>query len=103
MSKETISKQLQHNWKRLFTPSETNITWQFSEGKVIIRYNNEVRAEGEYKIDCSVTKVKVIMSGFSEGWNYLNLTWQVISMDETGLVITDLNKGIQEYEFVRKD
>jgi len=103
MSKDKVAKQLSHTWTRLFTPAETNITWKFEEGHVYVHQNDNLVTQGTYSIDCSVTKVKVKMEGFDAGYNFLNVTWQVISLDDEGLVITDLDKGNLEYEFVRKD
>jgi hypothetical protein len=103
MSKDTVSKQISYTWTQLFTPSETSITWKFEDGKMHIRQNESERAQGNYSVDCSLTKVKVKLDGFTGGFDYLNKTWQVISLDDKGLVITDLDKGIMEYEFVRKD
>ena len=103
MSKEKVTKQLCHTWTRLFASTEAEVTWQFSEGKVYILHNDHVISQGNYSIDCSVTKVKVNMSGFDSGHNFLNLTWQVLTLNDDALVITDLDKGTQQYEFVRKD
>jgi hypothetical protein len=103
MSKEKITKQLTYTWTKLMTPQETTVTWQFKDGYLYLRYNGELRAQGNYKVECSLTKVKIKIDGFSTGYDYLNLTWQVISLDDAGLVITDLEKGTQEYEFSRND
>jgi hypothetical protein len=103
MSKEKISNQLCYTWKKLFTPAETNVTWQFDNGNVYIRQNETLANQGTYTVDCSVTKVKLSLAGFSAGYDFLNTTWQVISLDDEGLVITDLEKGIYECEFERKN
>lgn len=103
MSEDKVSKQIAYTWTQQFTPAETNISWQFEDGKMTIRQNGHVRAEGTYSIDCSVTKVKVSLDGFGGGYDYLNNTWQVLTLDDGALVITDLDKGIMQYEFVRKD
>jgi hypothetical protein len=103
MSKETIGKQLSYTWTKLFTPAEIKDTWQFDGGTVYIRQNETLRAQGTYTIDCSLTKVKVKIAGLPTGFDHLNLTWQVISLDDAGLVIVDKERGVQEYEFVRKN
>ena len=103
MSKDKISKQLSHTWKKLFTPPESNVSWQFEDGIIYIRQNGSLRTQGTYSIDCSVTKVKVKISGLEAGYHLLNVTWQVISLDDVGLVMTDLDKGTQECDFERMD
>ena len=45
----------------------------------------------------------VIIDGFTGGNDYMNVTWQVLSLDTHILVITNLKKGTQVYEFTRAD
>ncbi len=103
MSEKKISEQISHTWSMQFTNSESDCNWQFSEGKIYIRQNENIKGTGTYRIECSLTKAKVIFEGFTGGDEYLNVTWQVINLDSKILVITNLSKGTQVYEFTRKD
>ena len=103
MSEGKISEQISYTWTKQFTPAETEVTWQFSEGKIYIRQNETMIGQGTYTIDCSVTKAKIKIDGFTGGNDYMNVTWQVLQLDNKVFAVTNMSKGTQEYEFVRKD
>ena len=50
-----------------------------------------------------MTKAKIKLEGFTGGNEFMNVTWQVIQLDSKVLVLTNMNKGTQLYEFTRKD
>ena len=103
MSESKISEQISHTWTMQLTTSDMESTWQFKDGKIYLRENENPRGEGTYKVDCSLTKAKVVVDGFTGGNDYMNVTWQVIQLSSKVLVVTNLNKGTQTYEFTRKD
>ena len=103
MSESKISEQIAYNWSQQFTPSETKMVWQFKDGNVIIFKNDKIHGQGTYKVECSLTKAKVKIDGFSGGNNYMNDTWQVLTLDKQVLVITNMDKGTQVYEFIRAE
>ena len=103
MSESKISEQISYTWIKQFTPAEKQVTWQFQDGNIYMRQNENLIGKGTYSVDCSLTKAKVRIEGFEGGNDYMNETWQVIDLDNKILVITNLDKGTQEYEFIRKD
>jgi len=103
MSESKISEQISYTWTKQFTPAETQVTWQFKDGNIYIRHNENITSQGTYSVDCSLTKAKVRIEGFTGGHDFMNLTWQIIDLDNKILVVTDLDKGTQNYEFIRKD
>jgi hypothetical protein len=103
MSENKISEQISYTWTKQLTSEQTNITWQFKEGKIYIRQNENIACQGSYTVDCSLTKAKVKIEGFSGGYDFMNNTWQVLTLNKKILVITDLDKGTQVNEFIRKD
>jgi hypothetical protein len=103
MSESKIAEQITHTWSKQFTNDQTQITWQFKDGKIYIRQNENLNGQGTYTVDCSLTKAKIRIDGFSGGNDFMNVTWQVLKLNDKILVVTDLNKGTQVNEFVRKD
>ena len=103
MSESKISEQISHTWTMQLTTSESESTWKFKDGKIYLRQNENPKGEGNYRVECSLTKAKVIIDGFTGGNDFMNVTWQVIQLDSKILVVTNLNKGTQTYEFTRKD
>lgn len=103
MSEGKVSEQISYTWTKQFTPDETEVTWKFSEGKIYVKHNESLIGEGTYTIDCSVTKAKVKIDGFKGSNDYMNVTWQILQLDKKIFAITNMSKGTQEYEFVRKD
>jgi len=103
MSADKISEQISHTWSMELITNETEKTWQFKDGKIYIRQNETLKAEGTYKVECSITKAKVKIEGFEGGNDFMNDTWQVIDLDSKILVLTNLDKGTMFYEFTRKD
>jgi len=103
MSESKVKEQISHTWSLQFTSDESETTWQFSEGKIYLRTNDHIKAEGTYKVDCSMTKAKVKIEGFTGGNEFMNVMWQVIQLDSKILVLTNMNKGTVLYEFTRKD
>jgi len=103
MSDTKIAEQIAHTWSKQFTSDQTQITWQFKDGKIYIRQNENLSGQGTYTVECSLTKAKVRINGFSGGNDFMNMTWQVLKLNDKILVVTDLNKGTLVNEFIRKD
>jgi hypothetical protein len=103
MSEGKISEQVAHTWSQQFTPAESKITWKFTEGTVYMVKNEKAIGEGTYTVECTLTKAKIKIDGFSAGNDYMNNTWQVIKLDNEVLVLTNLDKGTMVYEFTRAD
>ena len=103
MSEGKVSEQISYTWTKQFTPAETKVTWQFSEGKIYVKHNENLIGQGTYTVDCSVTKAKIKIEGFEGSNDYMNVTWQILQLDKKVFAITNISKGTQEYEFVRKD
>jgi hypothetical protein len=59
MSESKISEQISHTWSMQFTSTETESSWQFKDGKIYLFQNENLKAEGTYKVECSMTKAKV--------------------------------------------
>jgi hypothetical protein len=103
MSEGKVNEQIAYTWSQEFTPAESKVTWKFSEGNVYTLKNEKATGQGTYKVDCSLTKAKIKIEGFTGGNDFMNNTWQVIKLDDHILVLTNIDKGTMVYEFTRSE
>ncbi len=118
-SKSAVKKELAYSWKQVLMSRDTTRfpsyqMWTFKDDVltiVIKKASNDLPIDtlsGNYSINTTMTKVFINTSNFPDNaaWYFLNAEWNVVSLDDKGLVIASEDPsagGINEREFTRID
>lgn len=110
-SEKNVNKELSDSWRLVPIPRNDDQleVWTFSDNVVtrtVSDRNGNVQSvlKGVYSLNVRLMKIDIIITGFSEGMDYLNGDWRVVQLDKDFLIIaTDHydTTGILEREFVR--
>ncbi len=118
-SESQIKKELGYSWKQVLMSNDTTLfysyhMWTFNDDVLTIvlkRASDDAPLDtivGNYSINTTMTRVFINTSNFPDNvaWYWLNAEWNVVYLDNVGLVIASEDPtggGINEREFTRMD